>query len=77
MIRPTPDDLVSLASTAKQQRRFVDFLQRCRDDELESLPKQMVNVAVMQGRCQILQELCKLLNESSAMEATMRQPTKI
>ena len=74
MMRPNPDDLISIASTAKQQRRFVEFVQRCRDHEIDALPKQMVNVALMQGRCQVLQELCKLFEDASA-PAAVKQPT--
>lgn len=70
-MRPTPDELESIAKVAKAHVRFVEFIQRWRITELERLPTAMTGVERMQGRCQVLRELNDFLQPAAG-----NQPTK-
>jgi hypothetical protein len=65
MIRPDPDIVARFAHIATHNREVVQWLNDWRQHELEQLPNIAPNVvAVAQGRCQVLTELCKLVNNS-------------
>lgn len=70
MISRTHEEQASIDMAARNLR-FVEFIQRWRDIELERLPKQMVNVPLWQGRAQVLMELYDILHPAAA-----QQPTK-
>jgi hypothetical protein len=69
-MRPTPDELESISKVAKAHVRFVEFVQRWTDAELQRLPSAMTNVERMQGRCQVLRELNDLLRLEAASQPT-------
>jgi hypothetical protein len=69
-MRPTPDELESIAKVAKAHVRFVEFVQRWADAELKRLPSAMTNVERMQGRAQVLRELDDLLRPEAATQPT-------
>lgn len=71
MIRPTADEQLGLDQLLKQNVRYVAFLRRWRDTELLRLPKQQMNVALFQGRSQILQELLDALDPEAANQPTI------
>lgn len=75
MKTPTPDEQISIIAVAKQHPRFVEFLQSWRFSELERLPSQQQNVALFQGRCQVLRELCDRI-EGVLKPAAPRPTTK-
>lgn len=69
-MRPTDDEMKSIAQVAKQHVRFAEFIQRWMMTELERLPKQQVNVPLFQGRAQVLQELHETLSPAAAKQPT-------
>jgi len=64
MRQPTPDELRSAASVTKSHPKFIKWLTGWKDHELSTLPMTLMNTGVAQGRCQILQELSKFLEEA-------------
>ncbi len=64
MIRPDLKVVNSLATVERQHTDIVKWLEAWRKHELEQLPNVTQNVALAQGRCQILGELVKLIKES-------------
>jgi hypothetical protein len=71
MTRPPPDALHALA---RSSNALLPWLREWRQKELEQLPFTSAgNVAVAQGRCQVLTELCRLVQESPDAVAKLRQ----
>tara|TARA_R100000458_G_C8110210_1_gene133279 strand:+ start:192 stop:407 length:216 start_codon:yes stop_codon:yes gene_type:complete len=64
MIRPDLKVVKSLATVERQHTNILEWLEEWRKHELEQLPNVTQNVALAQGRCQILGELIKLIKES-------------
>jgi len=65
MIRPDPAIVARLANIVTHNKEFVQWLNNWRQHELEQLPNVSSNaVGIAQGRCQVLTELCKLVNNS-------------
>ena len=64
MIRPDLNVVKSLATVERQHTDILKWLETWRKHELEQLPNVTQNVALAQGRCQILAELIKLIKES-------------
>lgn len=74
MIRPDPKLLDQIARFAGQYPDFVLWLNEWRARELEQLPNVTQNVVgVAQGRCQVLTELCKLVNTARDTSAQSRK----
>jgi hypothetical protein len=69
MIRPDPKVVKALAITSRQYPEVLRFLEDWRMRELEQLPNAINNAALMQGRCQVLGELYKLVKESPELAA--------
>ena len=69
MIRPDDRTLKALATVANQYPEIVQFLDTWRQHELETLPSVTNNVTLQQGRCQVLTELSKFVNESPEIAA--------
>jgi hypothetical protein len=69
MIRPDPKVVRALAVTARQYPEVLEWLRDWRSHELESLPLAKDNLTVMQGRCQVLGELYKLVKEAPELAA--------
>ena len=73
MIKPSSEDIRVISSVARQHPHFLEWLGEWRKRELEQLPyvtNQALTVA--QGRCQVLTELVKLLNDSPNLAAQLR-----
>lgn len=64
MKRPDPDVVKALAITARQFPEIQTWIEGWCTDELEQLPSVGQNVALAQGRCQVLKELRDLLRKS-------------
>ncbi len=58
------DDLAELARVGSNYPRFVEWLDRWRDDELRTLPIAQENLRVRQGRCQVLSEIVENLKDA-------------
>jgi hypothetical protein len=69
MIRPTPEVTKALAASVRQYPVIVEWLQEWRMHELEQLPNVAQNTALAQGRCQILSELTKYIEQSPEIAA--------
>ena len=72
MIRPDPKVVKALAITSRQYPEVLRFLEDWRMRELEQLPNAINNAALMQGRCQVLGELYKLVKESPELAAKLK-----
>jgi hypothetical protein len=64
MLRPSPQVVRALAVMTRQYPEVLEFVADWRMHELETLPLALQNSAVAQGRCQVLNELYKLVKES-------------
>ena len=70
MIRPTPEVTKALAASVRQYPALATWLAEWRQHELEQLPSvASQSVALAQGRCQVLSELSKFVNESPEIAA--------
>lgn len=69
MIRPDDKAVKALAIMARQYPEVMGWLESWRKHELENLPLAVNNTAVMQGRCQVLGELYKLVKEAPEIVA--------
>jgi len=69
MIRPDAKTLQSLAVINKQYPEILEFIDTWRLRELETLPSVINNVALQQGRCQVLGEISKVLREAPSTVA--------
>jgi hypothetical protein len=64
MIRPDERVMQGLAKLARHNSDVAAWLEQAYRTELERLPYAGENSAVMQGRCQVLGELTKLIKEA-------------
>jgi hypothetical protein len=70
MTRPPPEVLVAIARASNM---VLPWLQEWRQRELEQLPfVSAASVAVAQGRCQMLTELCRLMQDAPDVAAKLR-----
>jgi hypothetical protein len=69
MIRPDDKTVKALAIVARQYPEVMSWLEQWRTHELDNLPLAINNTAVMQGRCQVLGELYKLVKDSPEIVA--------
>lgn len=69
MIRPDPNVVKAFAIVVRQYPEVAEFIAAWRMHELEQLPSALNNAALMQGRCQVLGELYKLVKESPELAA--------
>jgi hypothetical protein len=72
VIRPDERVIKALAVTARQYPEVLEFLRDWRQHELEQLPMAVNNPAPLQGRCQVLGELYKLVKEAPDLAAKGR-----
>lgn len=73
MTRPDPELIRVLTNMTGQYPMFVEWLGSWRQRELETLPNIAPQaVAIAQGRCQVLTELLKLLQDSPELAAKSR-----
>jgi hypothetical protein len=69
VIRPDERVIKALAVTARQYPEVLEWLRDWRQHELEQLPMAVNNPAPLQGRCQVLGELYKLVKEAPDLAA--------
>lgn len=62
MKKPDQDVLIEAQQVAKSYARLREFFVLWYQNELEALPRAHTDVALKQGRCQVLAELTKLIN---------------
>ena len=74
MIQADERTLKAFSHIAQNVPVAVEWLESWRDLELDRLPQVMNNVAVAQGRCQVLGEVCKLLSEAPHAAQSNGQP---
>lgn len=65
------DVLEDAAKVAKHNVKLLDYLKSWRARELTDLPVRTENVAVHQGRCQVLGEIVNLLEEAPQIMAKL------
>jgi len=69
MIKPDPKVVHALGVCIRQYPELLDWIQTWRTHELEQLPHAINNMALSQGRCQVLGELYKFAKESPELAA--------
>ena len=69
MKRPDPRVVKALALTTRQFPELFEWVQGWYRQELEQLPSVGQNVALAQGRCQVLKELHDLMKKSPEIAA--------
>jgi len=69
MKRPDPKVVKALALTTRQFPEFFEWIHDWYRQELEQLPSVGQNVALAQGRCQVLKELHDLMKKSPEIAA--------
>jgi hypothetical protein len=72
MKRPSEEVVKQLANISRQYPLFVEWLAEWRQLELDHLPYATNNAATVQGRCQVLSEMHKLVITSSELAAKSR-----
>lgn len=74
MKQATPELIHALANSVRQYPVILEWMGEWRMSELERLPSVgPQSVTLAQGRCQILSELFKLMNESPDLAAKSRR----
>lgn len=69
MKRPEPRVVKALALTSRQFPEVLQWIEGWYRQELEQLPSVGQNVALAQGRCQVLKELHDLMKKSPDLAA--------
>ena len=70
MINPEPQEMRQIAAVCSQAPALNEWLVRWAKVELDRLPNALAaNVAVAQGRCQVLKELVGLLRDAPQIVA--------
>ena len=72
MKRPSPEEVKALAMATRQFPDFAKWVEDWYRYELETLPNVGQNVALAQGRCQVLKELHELIIKSPDIVAQAR-----
>ena len=77
MIQPDAQVLKGLAHISQNVPAVKDWLVACANVELDRLPQTVTSTAVAQGRCQVLQELKRLLNEAPELAAQSLRDSRV
>ena len=64
MKRPSPEVIKALANTVRQYPEVLEWLEGWSTEELSRLPNATQNTALAQGRCQVLSEVTKVIEQS-------------
>lgn len=72
MRAPNADELKQLAAVAKMYPAATTYFREWKDKELEQLPSVTGNTMIAQGRCQVLMELVKLLQNAPDLAAKIK-----
>ncbi len=73
MIKPTEEEVRAFAHIAQNVPAAKAFINKQYHTELERLPVANGSTGIAQGRCQVLQEFSKLLNDSPEIVADARK----
>lgn len=74
MIRPDDREFAAISQVAKHNPEFVQWVTNWYNHELRQLPNvSSSSVQLAQGRCQVLTELHKLLQDSTTSTAQPRR----
>jgi len=71
VIKPPPQVLKTLAYVSRQHPELLEWLEEWQMRELKRLPNAVDNVAVYQGRCQVLGELAQVVKQSPEIAAKL------
>lgn len=71
MIKPDAQIVKQLAAMARQFPDVVLWLEEWEMHELRKLPQAANSTAIFQGRCQVLNEITKLIKDSPALAAKL------
>ena len=64
MINPKPEVVREIATVCREHPNVLNWLKEWRDHELSKLPSVLQNTALAQGRCQVLSEITRLIEQS-------------
>ena len=71
MIKPDPQVIKGLAMAVRQHPEVLMWLEGLLAHEMKRLPYAVENMAVFQGRCQVLTELVEFAKETPAIAAKL------
>lgn len=71
MIRPPPQVIKAIALVSRQHPELLEWLEEWQMRELKRLPNAVDNVAVFQGRCQVLGDLTQFVQQSPEIAAKL------
>ena len=78
MIRPDEKELAAITNVAKHNPEFLQWLSNWSNHELRQLPNVPSSIVQLaQGRCQVLTELHKLLQDSIDSKAQPRRGSQL
>ena len=64
MIKPDEEVVRAIAASVRQYPVIQEWMTSWRNHELNNLPNSTQNTALAQGRCQVLSEVTKLIEQS-------------
>jgi len=73
MRQPDAETIKAFAHVAQNVPAVKKFISEWRNMEISRLPNTLNNTAVAQGRCQVLDELDKLISDSPVFAAETRK----
>lgn len=71
MIKPEPQVIKAIAYATRHQPELLEWLEEWQMRELKRLPSAVDNVALHQGRCQVLGEITQLFKQSPEIAAKL------
>lgn len=71
MIKPPPQVIKAIALVSRQHPEILEWLEEWQMRELKRLPNAVDNVAVFQGRCQVLGDLTQFVQQSPEIAAKL------
>lgn len=71
MIKPEPQTIKSLAMASRQYPELLEWMKSLRKREIEQLPWALDNLAIKQGRCQMIVELIEFIEQTPAIAAKL------
>lgn len=71
MIKPSPQVIKAIALVSRQHPEILEWLEEWQMRELKRLPNAVDNVAVFQGRCQVLGDITQFVQQSPEIAAKL------
>lgn len=71
MIKPEPQIIKSLAMASRQYPELLEWMKGIQKREVERLPWALDNLAIKQGRCQMIIELIEFIEQTPAIAAKL------